>query len=65
MEDLANALDIFSKILIQTSIKEGWWHEIRPTNSIADNTPIEFEISGNGNDCIDFVHNFHQGKNAC
>ena len=56
MEGLPSAQDLFSKIPIKTSIKEGWWHEICPTNLIADDAPIEFEISGSGNDYIDLVH---------
>ena len=65
MEGLTNAQDIFSEIPIQTVIKDGWWEEIRSTNSIADDAPIEFEISGSGNDYIDLAHTFVNAKNAC
>jgi hypothetical protein len=46
-------LDIFSVPPTQTSIESGITVEYNPIASIADGTPIEFSISGSGQDYID------------
>ena len=60
--DSANALDLFSEFAIQTTIKEGKWHDIRPTNSIGNDAPIEIEISGRIIDFIDLALTYVKTK---
>ena len=49
-------LDMFSVPPTQTSMESGKrnWIEYHPLTSVADGSPIEFEISGSGEDYIDF-----------
>ena len=49
-------LDLFSVPPTQTSMESGNWIEYHPLTSVADGTPIEFEISGTGEDYIDFAN---------
>ena len=46
-------LDIFTVPPTQTSIESGTVVEFNPISSINDSTPIEFIISGSGQDYID------------
>ena len=45
-EVTTSALDLFSKPALQTSIVKGSWVEVRPTNSLDDDSAIDFEIYG-------------------
>ena len=48
-------LDLFSVPPTQTSMESGNWIEYHPLTSVADGSrPSEFEISGSGEDYIDF-----------
>ena len=47
-------LDLFSVPPTQTSMEQGSWVEYHPMTTVADGSPIEFDISGTGEDYIDF-----------
>ena len=47
---------------IQTSVIKGTWVEVRPTNSVEDGTPIDFEISGSGTEYFDLANMFIKAK---
>lgn len=47
-------LDLFSVPPTQTSMEQGSWVEYHPVTTIMDGSPIEFDISGTGQDYIDF-----------
>ena len=51
-------LDLFSVPPTQTSIECGSWIEYHPVSTITAGTPIEFEITGSGEDYIDFANTF-------
>ena len=51
-------LDIFSVPPTQTSIEKGTWIEYHPISSLADGSPIEFEISGSGEDYVDYANSY-------
>jgi len=51
-------LDLFSVPATQTSIETGSWIEYHPLTSLADGSPIEFEINGSGEDYIDFANSY-------
>ena len=51
-------LDLFSVPPTQTSIESGTWVEYQPISTIADGTPIEFEIPGNGEDYMDLENTY-------
>ena len=40
----------------QTSMEQGSWVEYHPLTTVRDGGPIEFEISGSGQDYIDFAN---------
>ena len=40
----------------QTSVEQGSWVEYHPLTTVRDGGPIEFEISGSGEDYIDFAN---------
>ncbi|GBM20215.1 hypothetical protein AVEN_216639-1 [Araneus ventricosus] len=46
-------LDLFLTPPTQTAIEKGQWLEYHPIANIRDGNPIEFSISGSGEDCID------------
>ena len=46
-------MDIFTIPPTQTSIEIGNWVEYNPIASIADGSPIEFNVSGSGQDHLD------------
>ena len=54
-ECLKSELDIFAVPPTQTSIESGSYVEYNPISSINDGTPIEFVISGGGQDYIDLA----------
>ena len=55
-ECLKSELDIFSVPMTQTSIDSGCYTEYNPISSINDGTPIEFVVSGSGQDYLDLAN---------
>ena len=49
-------LDLFSVPPTQTSMEQGSWVEYHPLTLVTDGSPIEFDISGTGEDYIDFAN---------
>jgi len=49
-------LDLFSVPPTQASIEQGNWIEYHPITSLADGSPIEFDVSVSGEDYIDFAN---------
>jgi len=49
-------LDLFSVPPTQTSMEQGSWVEYHPLTAVRDSGPIEFEISGSGEDYMDFAN---------
>jgi len=49
-------LDLFSVPPTQTSIEQGSWIEYHPITSLADGSPIEFDVNASGEDYIDFAN---------
>ena len=52
-ECLKSELDLFSVPPTQTIVENGNWIEYHPLSSVNDDSPIEFQINGNGEDYID------------
>ena len=52
-ECLMSELDLFSVPPTQTSIENGTWVEYHPLTTVGDGSPIEFDVSGTGEDYID------------
>jgi len=48
--------DFFSVPPTQTSMEEGSWIEYHHLTTVADGSPIEFDVSGTGKDYIDFAN---------
>jgi len=48
-------LDLFSIPPTQTSIRKGQWIEYHPLSNITDTGPIEFNVSGSGEEYLDFA----------
>ena len=48
-------LDLFTIPATQTSITKGQWIEYHPLSSITDTGPIEFNVSGTGEECLDLA----------
>ena len=61
-EGITNALDLFFKPPTQISIVKGSWVEVRPTNSLHDDSAIDFEISGSETDFLDLANTFITAK---
>ena len=55
-ECVKSELDLFAIPPTQTSIEHGQWIEHHPIASLTDNGPIEFLISGSGDEYIDFAN---------
>ena len=49
-------LDLFSVPPTQTSMEHGSWVEYHPLTTVSDGSPIEFDVSGTGDDYIDFAN---------
>ena len=49
-------LDLFSVPPTQTSMEHGNWVEYHPVTTLSDGSPIEFDVSGTGDDYIDFAN---------
>ena len=50
---LRSELDLFSLPPTQTAVDHSQWIEYNPVSSITSSSPIEFNVSGSGNDYID------------
>ena len=48
-------LDLFTIPATQTSITKGQWIEYRPLSNITDTGPIEFNVSGTGEEYLDLA----------
>jgi len=48
--------DLFSVPPTQTSIEQGSWIEYHPITSLADGSPIEFDVNTNGEDYFEFAN---------
>jgi len=57
-ECLKSELDLFSVPPTQTSIENGSWVEYHPLSTLADGSPIEYEICGSGEDYLDFANSY-------
>ena len=57
-ECVKSELDLFGLPLLQTSIVEGQWVEHHPIASITENGPLEFFVSGSGDDYIDLANTY-------
>jgi len=55
-ECLKSELDLFSVPPTQTSVENGNWIEYHPLTTMGDDSPIEFEINGNGEDYMDLAN---------
>jgi len=49
-------LDLFSVPPTQTSVENGTWVEYHPLTTVGDGSPIEFDISGTGEDYVDLAN---------
>ena len=49
-------LDLFSVPPTQTSMEQGSWVEYHPLTTVSDGSPIEFDVSGTGDDYVDFAN---------
>ena len=49
-------LDLFSVPPTQTSIENGTWVEYHPLTTVGDGSPIEYDISGTGEDYVDLAN---------
>ena len=49
-------LDLFSVPPTQTSMEHGSWIEYHPLTTVADGSPIEFDVGASGEDYIDFAN---------
>jgi len=49
-------LDLFSVPFTQTSMEHGSWVEYHPLTTVSDGSPVEFDVSGTGDDCVDFAN---------
>jgi len=48
-------LDLFFVPPTQTSMEHGSWVEYHTLTTVTDGSPIEFEVSGSGDDYVDFA----------
>jgi len=49
-------LDLFSVPPTQTSIEQGSWIEYHPITSLANGSPVEFDVNASGEDYINFAN---------
>lgn len=54
-ECVKSELDLFAVPPTQTSVQEGQWIEYHPLSTISDSGPIEFAVSGSGEDYFDLA----------
>jgi hypothetical protein len=53
-------LDLFALPPTQTSIERGQWSEHRPMTTVTDGGPLEFVVSGSGEDYVDLSQTYLQ-----
>ncbi len=53
---MKSELDLFESPPTQTSLDRADWYEYPPTASLADQGPLEFYVSGSGEDYIDLLY---------
>ena len=53
-------LELFSVPLTQTAIESFQWVEYRPITSLSDSSPIEFVITGSGEEYVDLSESYLQ-----
>ena len=56
MTGLKSELDIFETPATQTSMERGYFYAYPPNSALTDQGPIEFYVSGNGNEYIDLMN---------
>ena len=61
-EVTTSALNLFFIPAFKTSIVKGSWVEVCPTNSLDDDSAIDFEISSGGTDYLDLADRFTKVK---
>ena len=49
-------LDLFTVPPTQTSMEHSSWVEYHPLSTVTDGSPIEFDVSGTGDDYLDFAN---------
>ena len=54
-ESTKSELDLFSIPATQTSITKGQWIEYHPLSNITESGPIEFNVSGSGEEYLDLA----------
>lgn len=57
-ESVNTGLDLFQLPPTQTAVQDGLWVEYHPLATLAQSAPIEFSISGNTVDYLDFDHTY-------
>ena len=62
VEATSSSLDLFKKTILQTSIVDGSWLEVRPINSIEETAPVDFHIDGTSEDFVDLSETFLKVK---
>ena len=55
-ECVKSELDLFQPPPTQTSLEKGVWHEIPPSAALTEDGPLEFHVSGSGDEYIDLMH---------
>ena len=55
-ECVKSELDLFQSLPTQTSMEKGTWHEIAPSSAVTEDGPLEFHVSGSGDEYIDLLH---------
>ena len=56
IECLKTELDLFHPPPTQTSMEKGAWHEIPPSATLTGDGPLEFHVSGSGDEYVDLMH---------
>jgi len=49
-------MDLFSVLPTQTSMEQGSWIEYHPLTTVADGSPMEFDVGASKQDYIDFAN---------
>jgi hypothetical protein len=57
-EGVNSELDLFKGPTYQSSVLDGRWLYVKPHQSIQDNNPIEFNVSGSGDEYLDLAHSY-------
>ena len=65
LECTKSELDLFTIPATQTSIHKGQWIEYHPLSNITDTGPIEFNVSGTGEEYLDLARTQLYVKVSC